>query len=237
MLSTKMHKTVAELQESKPLLYREMPLQMEIVPETAWYFNLRKMFSASTWDLIRNRVYAEFFYKCPYCEKEFWNDVPEESIKRPVGGGMHAHEIWRYDDETHIQHINGIVALCPTCHSIKHMVLTLKKIEAGEIKQEDIIGHFCMVNNCNPSDFSEALEWEMQIYGERSRYNWVCNIENFMEFINKDACKYVADESLIGNLELIPTKMLDIVMNLIEQKDSDKAEEKVETEEDSDADE
>jgi len=196
----------------KPAVYKHMILTMEIVPETAWFFNLRKMFTQTMWDLVRNRIYGEFWYMCGMCGKEFWNEELEEwEIKKANGGGLHAHKIWHYNDVDEIQTCTGIIALCPTCHACKHMVLTQKRCEEGQIKMSDIIGHFFTVNQCLPRDFDTALEWEMKVYKERSSHPWLCDIGDYMEFVGSKSIRYIGNESLIGNFDLIPDKILEKV--------------------------
>jgi len=192
--------------------YAEMPLRMEIVPEPAWYFNLRKMFTATMWGLVRNRVYGEFWYTCPFCHKEFWDlEKQEWQIKSPVGGGLHAHEIWTYDDDKHIQTCEGIVALCPACHGIKHMVLTQKRAQEKELKMADVISHFCTVNNCMPSDFDEILKFEMNVFYFRNNFEWTCEIGDYMEYVGPKAAPFIALEMLTGNIDLVSDKVLTAV--------------------------
>jgi hypothetical protein len=196
-----------------------MLLEMEIVPETAWFFNLRKLLSSTAWGELRNRVYGEYLYQCYYCHRQFWRDEEEWQLK-PNGGGLHAHEIWSYNDDTHVQTINGVVALCPTCHAIKHMILTLKKIEAGELSMEEITNHYCNINQCYPEDFQKVLAREIEIYKERSQHQWTCDILDYMAYINKKACVYVAEEKLIGNISLLPDKLLKYTLELVEKKEA-----------------
>jgi len=198
--------------------YSQMPLRMEIVPEPAWYFNLRKMFTATTWGLVRNRAYGRYWYTCPFCRKEHWNlEKEEQDILKPVGGGLHAHEIWSYDDETHTQRCDGIVALCPTCHSIKHMVLTQKRAQEGAVKMSEVISHFCTVNQCLQQDFEDILEFEMQVFHFRGKFKWTCDIQDYMEYVGPKAAPFIASEMLVGNLELLPTKVLNEVAKCLEE--------------------
>src|SRR6266542_2374238 len=43
----------------------------------------------------------------------------------PTGRGpehpVECHEVWRYDDRTHVQMLVRMIALCPACHQVKHL--------------------------------------------------------------------------------------------------------------------
>jgi len=44
-----------------------MKLKIELVPETAWYSNLRNKIPKNEWDKIRKQVYSNANYKCEIC--------------------------------------------------------------------------------------------------------------------------------------------------------------------------
>lgn len=51
------------------------------------------------------QVYAEYNNKCETCSIE---------------GKFECDERWEYGDANLIQHLAGFIALCPSCHGIKH---------------------------------------------------------------------------------------------------------------------
>lgn len=68
--------------------------------------------------------------------------------------------------------------LCSTCHKIKHIGLwyytligkaLLKKLR---LTKDDLINHFCKVNNCSIKDFEIHEREVFKIYRERSEYKW-----------------------------------------------------------------
>ena len=61
-----------------------MKLEIDLVPSTAWYSNLRKKVSQKDWDRIRKQSYADANHKCTICGAE---------------GRLNCHEIWKYDDK------------------------------------------------------------------------------------------------------------------------------------------
>jgi len=84
-------------------------LTVELVPKTAWYSNVRSNVSREEWDVIRHKVYADAGYVCEIC-----GGVGK---KHPV----ECHEVWEYDDKKHVQKLARMIALCPACHSVKHL--------------------------------------------------------------------------------------------------------------------
>lgn len=86
-------------------------LTIELIPKSCWFSNLRAILSQQEWDLIRKPCYRAAGYKCEICG--------EVGPKWPV----ECHEIWEFDDEEGVQWLKGIQALCPDCHSVKHIGL------------------------------------------------------------------------------------------------------------------
>jgi 5-methylcytosine-specific restriction endonuclease McrA len=60
---------------------------------------------------LRKRTYRQANYRCQVCGGR--------GSKHPV----ECHEIWHYDDENKIQKLMGLIALCPSCHQVKHIGL------------------------------------------------------------------------------------------------------------------
>ena len=83
----------------------ELKLEMELVPSPLWWANPRRLMAKSQWDRIRKQVYADYNHKCGICGTE---------------GRLECHERWEYDDASFIQRLAGLIALCPSCHGIKH---------------------------------------------------------------------------------------------------------------------
>ena len=140
------------------------------------------------------------------CHKPHWdevlveiedNDKPKDNYHNS-GGGLHAHEWWMFDDETGIQHLQDVVALCPECHGMKHMMLTIKQIKEGKLKEVDVISHFCEVNHCLPSTFATELERALDKYEERSNREWKVDIGGFLILTQQHFWNFVRDGKLDG---------------------------------------
>ncbi len=44
-----------------------MKLNIELVPSTSWYKNLRNQVGRDKWDMIRNETYRKYNNKCGIC--------------------------------------------------------------------------------------------------------------------------------------------------------------------------
>ena len=74
-----------------------MKLNIELVPSTAWYKNLRNQVGSRQWDIIRKKAYSDYNYCCGICKDK---------------GRLECHEIWEYDDTNKVQLLKGFIALC-----------------------------------------------------------------------------------------------------------------------------
>lgn len=135
-------------------------LTIELVPRGIWYKNLRSMLSHSNWDKLRKEVYKKANYRCEICGGR--------GDKWPV----ECHEIWNYDDNVHIQTLTGLIALCPLCHSVKH--IGLSQIHG---KYESARNHLMKVNEWNIEIANAYIVKAFAIWQRRSQHRWTCNLD------------------------------------------------------------
>jgi len=129
-------------------------LTIELVPSTCWYSNLRNAVSPAAWDAIRLATYAGSGHVCAICS---------------ASGVLHCHERWHYDDVQHVQRLDGFIALCRLCHSVKH-------IGYAEMFSDDydgVVRHYLKVNGCSMDDFVVAKALAFGVWRERSCFDWV----------------------------------------------------------------
>ena len=138
----------------------DFKLKIDLVPSTSWYNNLRKLVSKNKWDKIRKKAYSDYGYKCGICGAD---------------GRLSCHEIWGYDDENHIQKLEGFIALCTMCHHVKHIGFAGILAQQGKIDYDKVIAHFMSVNKCDYEDFEEHREEAFKIWKKRSECEW--NVE------------------------------------------------------------
>lgn len=134
-------------------------LTIELVPQTAWYTNVRSNVSTKEWDYIRKKCYSIANNRCEICNGK--------GPKHPV----ECHEIWDYDDDKHKQTLTGLIALCPNCHMCKH--IGLAEIQ-GKLPQA--IKHLSKINEQSENETLYQIEEAFETWSERSKYDWKLDI-------------------------------------------------------------
>ena|SRR6266851_2056334 len=134
---------------------KDLPLKIELVPRAIWYSNMRTNMPRSAWDKIRKEVYAQYNHRCGICQT---------SASR-----MNCHEIWSYDDEKHIQKLEGFISLCDMCHHCKHMGLAGVLAERGQLNLEDVVAHFMQVNQCTRKEYQKHSDQAWDQWEERNK--------------------------------------------------------------------
>jgi hypothetical protein len=148
-----------------------MKLEIELVPSTVWYSNVRLLVSKTVWDMIRKESYNIANYKCQICG---------------VSGRLNCHEIWEYDDKKHIHKLRGFIALCDDCHMIKHMGFAGIQASKGLIDMDKLIEHFMKVNNVDEKTFNGHEKDAFEVWHERSKYEWEQDFGEYSKFIKID---------------------------------------------------
>ncbi len=136
-----------------------MKLTIELVPSTAWYSNVRSNVTPQEWDVLRKDCYKKAGYKCEVCGGK--------GSKHPV----ECHEIWDYNDEGCIQTLKGLIALCPSCHEVKH--IGLAQING---KFDQALEHLAKVNGITVDEAKLYVEASFEIWGKRSQKEWKLDI-------------------------------------------------------------
>jgi len=136
-----------------------MKLTIELVPSTAWGNNLRQCLPTSDWDRLRKAQYAKANYVCEVCGGK----GPSYPVE--------CHEIWKYDDQKHIQTLVGLVALCSECHSVKHFGRSISVGKGGQAKS-----HMARVNGISRPEVERVIQQALVKWKDRSRYQWTLDL-------------------------------------------------------------
>jgi Domain of unknown function (DUF5710) len=138
---------------------QSVKLTIELVPETCWYTNVRSEVSEETWNFLRKQTYRNANYQCKICGGK-GNTHPVE-----------CHEIWDYNDRKKIQTLNGLIALCPSCHKCKHIGYATMTGN-GDIAAK----HLAHVNSWSQKQADNYIERCFDIWRERSFFEWTLDI-------------------------------------------------------------
>ena len=146
---------------------KEPKLTIELVPETAWGSNLRLVLSVKDWDVLRRACYEKAGFVCEICGGKGSNHSVE------------AHEVWEYNDKTHVQKLLRLIALCPSCHEVKHF----GRAEAIGNRPRALM-NLMQVNNWSRAYAESYIAQVYELWNARSNFMWTL------------------DTSVIGNLKL-----------------------------------
>lgn len=147
----------------------EGKLAIELIPKTSFFSNLRAVLSKSDWDFIRKQSYRKYNYKCAICSGV--------GKKHPV----ECHELWSFDDKNQIQRLDGVIALCPACHSVVHFGLS-------EVRGygDDALNHLKKVNKWNDKKVNKHIQEAFDLWNERSNLAWTLDIMTYLKEVGLD---------------------------------------------------
>src|ERR1017187_4837170 len=92
-------------------MHQGLNLQIELVPASCFWSNVRTNIEVHQWEQIKKIVYKKANYLCEICGSK--------GKHHPV----ECHEVWVYDFTTMTQRLGFFQALCPLCHEVKHIGL------------------------------------------------------------------------------------------------------------------
>lgn len=144
-------------------------LEVELVPKTAWWSNVRSNVSRADWEKCKRFVRERSGDRCEICGGH--------GKRWPV----ECHEIWSYDDDNLVQALVGLIALCPRCHLVKHFgraQATGRGVEA--------FMHLQKVNGWTDEATLWYLDTVFALWHLRSTYQWDLNI-SFLSFLGINA--------------------------------------------------
>jgi hypothetical protein len=122
-------------------------LTVEPVPVSSAGRSLSRLLPKHRWDKIRQTGYAEADYRCAICgmspkapNTEYSRYAPkladpellerygkrierkhrEPLMRRRARVRLECHEVWDYDEATHLQRLSRFLSLCTRCHHVKH---------------------------------------------------------------------------------------------------------------------
>lgn len=139
-------------------------LEVEMIPSTNFYNNVRSSVTKYRWDIIRKECYAKANHKCEICG--------ETGLDQGYKHKTEAHEIWSYNFLKKIQKLDGLISLCVRCHMCKHIG---RAFAIG--KQAEVFSHLEKVNQW---DHKEVVNYLADVFKEhyiRSQENWSIDLQ------------------------------------------------------------
>lgn len=137
-------------------------LKIEMIPHTSWGQSLANKLPAPAWDKIRQHYYEKAGWRCEIC-----------GTKKH---GLHADEMWYFDNSSFTQLLIGIQAICRRCHNVRHigrsMSLGLK---------ESCVKHLRRVNRISKKEAYAYIDYSFQVVRKRSNYAWYVKIDEWFD--------------------------------------------------------
>lgn len=148
-----------------------------LVPSPLWGMNMRELMSQRQWTKFRKALVEHDGLTCRTCGK-----VETESRH------LSAHEEWQYDEEAEpaTALLADVSLVCRHCHRIEHWGLTNNFVAQGRLTQrdmDDLIAHFCRLNNATKADFSAHEEQAMRDWTRRNGRKWRIDYGPFLEWV------------------------------------------------------
>ena len=153
---------------------KRLKLTIDLIPKSCWKTSIRKSMPESEWNEISQDVIKKANNACEICGSE----------KKVV-----CHEVWKYDDKKSIQKLNGFKAICRMCCAVEHFGLSQVLAMKGYLNLNEVIKHFCKVNDVSWDDFNKHKEKEFAKYRERSSREWKTDLGEWSKLLTPKTVK------------------------------------------------
>jgi hypothetical protein len=138
-------------------------LLIELIPTTCHFSNVRTTVSKKEWDKLRFLTYEKADNKCEICGDNGLNQGYKHRVE--------CHEIWDYNDETHVQKLVGLISLCPICHQVKHIGRAI-----AMRNHQDAYIQLAKVNKWTPKQVETHILESFELHRERSKHQWTLDL-------------------------------------------------------------
>ncbi|MBA3532718.1 MAG: hypothetical protein H0T73_12405 [Ardenticatenales bacterium] len=151
-----------------------LKLKPALVPSPLWYRSVCKVLGSKSkaWRSIRAQVLDAAKEACYHCGAHH-------------AKGMICHEVWDYDDSSHIARLNRFNLVCPDCDAVLHFgftfVLAFRQEAEGKAnviaeQRERVVAQLKQVNSISEAEALAVMEFAGRQHSERSRHSWQIEI-------------------------------------------------------------
>ena len=137
-------------------------LFVDLVPQSAWFTNVRSCVSELDWDRIRRMVTSRAGNRCEIC-----GAVRDTKAKI----WMESHERWEYDEANRVQILRRLICLCTPCHTATHMGLAGIRGIADEA-----VEHLRRINQWNETQAEAHVREAFDTWERRSQKEWSLDV-------------------------------------------------------------
>lgn len=147
---------------------KNIKLEVELIPSTNFYNNVRSAVSTEQWDKLRRDCYENANNVCEICG----GTGKQQGYRHNV----EAHEVWEYDFIHNKQILVRLISLCVRCHMAKHIGRTFA---IG--KQAEIFKHLQEINNWDHKTLVNYLGDVFTEHKIRSQQMWTLDLTYLTE--------------------------------------------------------
>eukprot|EP00241_Pyramimonas_parkeae_P019554 CAMPEP_0114281954 /NCGR_PEP_ID=MMETSP0059-20121206/3292_1 /TAXON_ID=36894 /ORGANISM="Pyramimonas parkeae, Strain CCMP726" /LENGTH=304 /DNA_ID=CAMNT_0001402547 /DNA_START=45 /DNA_END=959 /DNA_ORIENTATION=- len=131
-------------------------LYADVFPQQLINMNVSQLVPPHQWNQLRRRQYAFANFRCQICD--------QVGPKWPV----ECTERWAFNCRTSTVRLEGLLALCPSCHEVKH----LQRLSLMD-KDERALQHLRFVNQWSQKDLDEYMQFVFRTFDKISGHNWI----------------------------------------------------------------
>lgn len=150
-------------------------LKIELVPNPLQNKGLSSVLPYREWRKIAYAKKKRAGRRCEICGDDW--------------GGLNCHEIWSYNDETHVQKLEGFIVLCDICHQITHIdCISYAGVSWAFV---DLSKHFMDVNKCDEKTYKDHKDAAIEECKQRSKYEWTTDYGEYHKLFLESASVHV----------------------------------------------
>ena len=131
-------------------------LFVDMIPSTCWFINVRSCVRPCDWDQLRRHVYERVKGRCECCRQ----------IRK-----LEAHERWSYTNETCVQRLERLVALCRKCHGATHMGFSKMRGKGDNMQL-----HLKKCRHFTDEQLAEHLKEASKLWKMRNKIKWTLDL-------------------------------------------------------------
>lgn len=146
----------------------KIKLEVELIPSTNFYNNVRSAVSQEQWDILRRDCYEKAGHVCEICG--------QTGLMQGYRHKVEAHEVWSYDFTINKQKLVRLISLCVRCHMAKHIG---RAFAIG--KQAEVFQHIQYVNNWDHKQLVNYLGEVFMEHRIRSQQIWTLDLSYLTE--------------------------------------------------------
>ena len=144
--------------------WKKAVLVPDMLPTTAWADNVRTQVSPDRWNILRRYCYNAAGSRCEVC-----GDKGSPYLE--------CHEEWSFNEDTGVQKLVKLLALCPLCHKAKHLGYA-KRI--GVL--DEVYDKLKDVNGWDDAKLAKALDLVHERWKRLSMRKWQTDISWLQEY-------------------------------------------------------